>query len=467
MFIHALRLHNFRNYTQLTLEGMAKTVVLFGTNGAGKTNVLEAISLLSAGRGLKGAKLSSLQRGDTEQPASPHSPLSSANTAPWVVSADITGLQDTCQLATGGDSALAAANTNTDKDSDTDDSEDSGTSRSKSEKRIFRIDQKPIRSARDFADYVRVLWLIPRMDRTLAEGTTARRSFLDTLTAHLYPDHNEYLNTYERVMRERSQLLKQRRDLAHPHWIDVLEKAMARTGIAIAAARVDYINRLTGQLESGLEAFLEKRGLKITEWYTHFPRPDLECIGLLESSLIHQTSLTLEESFCNTLRDSRERDRIVGGASCGTHRSDLSVTHRQKGLTAEDCSTGEQKALLLGIMMAHCALLTTELGEGPILLLDEVVAHLDENRRTLLLQALECLDGQVWLTGVDWQSFASLSDKAAFFEVSDATVKPFMRPNITQNVELDSEETAVKTLQGINNNKLLSEVYASAKAAVA
>ncbi len=366
-----LKLHNFRSYDDVALGGLsAGLVVLYGANGAGKTNILEAISLLSPGRGVRGAKTSDVQR------------IGSSD--PWAVAAQLQTKYEAVRLGTGLDPA----------------------SKEGSERRIVRIDGQTVRSQSSLAKYLSCIWLTPQMDRLFLDSSRERRKFLDRLVFSFDPGHSGRVTRYENALSQRSKLLKEgMRDEA---WLSGLEKQMAETGIAIAAARLDFVQRLQVACNAAD--------------HVYFPLARLGVCGNLEGLLSNAPALEVEGAFLQQLSESRERDAIVGGALHGPHKSDLSVVYSEKGMPAEQCSTGEQKALLVGIVLAHARLINAERGFPPIILLDEIAAHLDEGRRNVLYDILQDLGGQVWLTGADRSLFDSIKGQDQFYEVNDGRI---------------------------------------------
>lgn len=365
-FVSSLKLHNFRCYRCAALEGVSSgLIVLHGSNGAGKTNVLEAVSFLSPGRGLRGAKIMEVQCQNEG--------------APWAVAAALETSYGQVQLGTGLDAAT--------------------------EKRVIRINGENARGQNALAEHVACVWLTPQMDRLFLDSASERRRFLDRLIFAFDPGHSGRVTRYENAMRQRSKLLQEGGDAS---WIEGLEAQMAETGCAIAAARLEFAERLQAACHRS-----------DTE---HFPLATLSVRGTIEELLEKSSALEAEEMFSYALRQSRERDGITGGAASGPHKSDLVVRYAAKNMAADQCSTGEQKALLIGIVMAHSALIKAERGVAPILLLDEVAAHLDETRRSALYDLLEGLGGQVWLTGTDANLFTAVEGRAQFFEVRDGAI---------------------------------------------
>ena len=374
VWVQKLQLMNFRCYEGARLDNLSSgPVVLYGANGAGKTNILEAVSLLSPGRGLRGAKISEIQKIG-----------SSRETQPWAISSVVETSYGPVRVGTGAEA---------DK-----------------ERRQVRINGEAAKGQRLLAEYLACVWLTPQMDRLFMEGASARRRFLDRLIFAFDVSHAGRLTRYDNAMSQRSKILK---EYAHPDpaWLQGLEANMAETGVAIAAARLDFMQRLQ-------EACDQAGG----EIEAHFPRAQLSCIGTIEEQLMQLPAIEVEELFKYQLRQSRERDAVTGGAATGPHRGDLSVTYAAKKMPASQCSTGEQKALLIGIILAHSRLIAAEKGSPPLLLLDEIAAHLDENRRRVLYDLLLSLGSQVWMTGTDKTLFNALGNQAQRFEIRNAAI---------------------------------------------
>ena len=370
-----LVLTDFRNYrsTRLDLDAGPRglPVVLTGPNGAGKTNLLEAVSFLSPGRGLRRARL-----GEIDRRPSAIEPGSSG----WAVAATIAIGQCPVRIGTGREPYGG-------------------------ERRVIRIDGEPARNQAALAECLGVLWLTPQMDRLFVEGPGARRRFLDRLVLGLDPAHAARVAAYEQAMRERARLLRD--GPSDPAWLSALEDVMAQQGVAVAAGRRDAIERLD-------QVCAEADGV--------FPRARLQLIGVVEDWLGRMPALETEETFEAALAANRGADAAAGGAVLGPHRSDLAVTYADKGIAAENASTGEQKALLIAIVLAQAALQRASRGEPPVLLLDEVAAHLDEARRAALFEALAGLESQTWITGTDAALFAPLHGRARFLSVADGTL---------------------------------------------
>ncbi|WP_374299756.1 DNA replication/repair protein RecF [Ferrovibrio sp.] len=372
----SLSLRDFRNYAELHLRLSGQPVVLTGPNGAGKTNILEALSFFSPGRGLRRARLSDVSRASA-QPAR----------RCWAAHADLVSAIGPVAIGTGlaevaGDEEMA-------------------------ERRIVRINGEPAASANGLAEYLDVVWLTPQMDRLFVEGLSTRRRFMDRLVYGLDGGHARQVAAFERAMRERNRLLKSGgADLA---WLAALESQMAEHGVAVAAARREAL----GRIEAGMALATGP-----------FPRARLAAQGVIEAWLADMPALAAEEKYRATLAERRGIDREAGAATEGPHRSDMAVWHAEKDQPAAQCSTGEQKALLIAITLANARLIRARRQMAPLMLLDEISAHLDARRRAALYEELLALGGQVWLTGTDDDLFAGLAGQAEFFTVADGVVTP-------------------------------------------
>ncbi len=362
-----LRLTDFRCYSALNLDidPARPFVALSGANGAGKTNVLEAVSYLAPGRGLRGAALADITRRSATH---------------WAVASVITDRDGgTTKIGTGLDPAASA-------------------------RRAVRIDGVPQSGTHSLGDYVALLWLTPQMDRLFLEGPSGRRKFLDRMVLALTPDHSSQIAAYERAMREHNRLLADgyRGDL--DPWLTGLETQMAAHGVAIAAARLEALAALQSQLAAHTASA--------------FPQPDIALDGSLEAALHGGVAASdLEHDYRAHLEAARPYD--LGRTREGVHKSDLMVRYSAKDMPAEQCSTGEQKALLISLVLAQAEVIAARRG-APILLLDEVAAHLDGGRRDALFDRLMRTGAQVWLTGTDDQIFAAVHDRATRFAVDPA-----------------------------------------------
>lgn len=367
--VQQLKLSNYRNYRTFSVNFSGKHVVFTGHNGAGKTNLLEAISLLSPGRGLRRSTYGDLI-------------CANADNNSFVVFAKLySALFDEVDIGTTCDNA------------------DGG--------RKVRINGTST-SADRLTDYCRISWLIPAMDGLFTGSASDRRRFLDRMVLSIDPSHGRRVLDFEKVMRSRNRLLLDGN--TNNGWFDALETQMAELATAIAAARIDVIRLLDGGKEN--------------DSHDVFPHPILVIEGLLEQALINQSAIDVEEYYRQKLHDGRPLDRAAGRTLEGPHRSDMKVFYAQKNMPAALCSTGEQKSLLMGLILAHAKITAQISGMAPILLLDEMAAHLDEQRRVALFNILDALGGQSFMTGTDRQLFSALDDRAEFFEISDGALRP-------------------------------------------
>lgn len=377
--LRRIALSDFRCYRRAEIAVPAKPVVLFGPNGAGKTNLLEAISLLAPGRGLRRARIGEIER---------RLPLGDAQGPGWAVFATLDTPAGERAIGTGRDPDRVPGDEAADR-------------------RVVRIDGAPAKGQAALADLVHLLWLTPEMDRLFADGASERRRFLDRIVLGFVPDHARNLAGYEQAMRERNRLLKDgRRDET---WLGALEQTMAETGVAVAAARRQVVGRLAIAAESALGPF---------------PVPDLALAGETEAELGAGPALAAEEALRRRLAAARGADAEAGRALSGPHKSDLAVGHRAKAMPAALCSTGEQKALLVALVLAAARLLKLQRGAAPLLLLDEIAAHLDAERRAALFDEIAALGAQAWMTGTDAGLFAALGGRAAFFAVGEGALHP-------------------------------------------
>jgi DNA replication and repair protein RecF len=373
--IRQLTLKNFRNYADLRLDVEHSAVVLTGANGAGKTNLLEAISLLAPGRGLRSAAFEELVR---------HGSASG-----WAVAAKILFSAELVSLGTayGG----------------------GPPSREPSRTRRTVIDGLPQKSSGSLSRYVRILWLTPPMDRIFSGPASDRRRLMDRLTAAIDPDHSARVSNFEKLLRERHRLLS--RAGSDPSWLSSLEHRMAEEAVALAAGRLSALDALTAEMR-------EREG-------TTFPWVRLALDGALECDLQSMPAVQVEDRYRTMLADSRALDRTTGRTAAGPHRTDIRVVHGPKAMDAVNCSTGEQKAMLISIILAHAKAMKNTLGGMlPILLLDEVVAHLDADRREGLFNELRGLGAQCWLTGTDRALFHGMDQLTIFYAVNEGALAP-------------------------------------------
>lgn len=371
-----LSLSNFRNYDAVTLELPACPLVFVGENGSGKTNLLEAVSYLAPGQGLRRAKLADVSRFDQDQG--------------WAVAAQVCVASGEVDIGTG----LRGAKF-----------EGGDVDESVPDKRIVRIDGKPATGPAVLADYARMVWLTPQMDGLFTDASSSRRRFLDRLVLVVDPGHGARVQAYERAMRQRNRLLRDGRP--DGTWLSALEARMAETGVAIAAARRALIENLQVAVERNM---------------TPFPIADIAVRGFCEDALEVDPAVEVEAKLQQTFFDNRSLDQAAGRTTSGPHLSDLDVLHRPKQVPAALCSTGEQKALLVAIVLGQARLLAMRHGLLPILLLDEIAAHLDEERRSALFNELSTMGMQAWMTGTDAALFAPLVGEAAFFQVCGGNI---------------------------------------------
>jgi DNA replication and repair protein RecF len=280
--------------------------------------------------------------------------------------------------------------------------------------RQCRIDREPVTSAAAFADHLRVVWLTPAMDQLFAGPASERRRFLDRLVLAVDAEHSGRVNALERALRSRNRLLEDPRP--DPHWLDAIEHETAELGVAVAALRAETIRRLQGALAARKD--------------DAFPSAEIALDGWIERLVIEHPAGAIEDRYRTVLKDNRAKDAAAGRTTDGPHLTDLAVIYAPKNISAADASTGEQKALLIGLVLAHAGLVAEMTGSSPLLLLDEVVAHLDPARRSALYNALERLGTQVWITGADAAAFAEIENRAEVFEISPGLVRPRPRRKI-------------------------------------
>ena len=368
--IRRLTLSNVRSYHAASLDVGGNLVVLVGPNGAGKTNLIEAISFLVPGRGLRRATFEEVAFAEGD--------------GSWAVSAEIEGMLGLATLGTGieppveGETAV----------------------------RKCRVDREPVASAAAFADHLRVVWLTPAMDQLFAGPGSERRRFLDRLALAVDAEHSSRVSALERSLRSRNRLLEEARP--DPHWLDAVEHETAELAVAVAALRAETVRRLQAALAARKD--------------DAFPSAEIALDGWMEQLLPEHPAVEIEDRYRAVLRDNRARDAAAGRTLDGPHLTDLTVVYPPKNISAADASTGEQKALLIGLVLAHAGLIAEMTGFAPLLLLDEVVAHLDPDRRAALYDALERLGAQVWMTGADPAAFAEIAGRAELFAVSPGRV---------------------------------------------
>lgn len=366
--VRRLTLTRFRSYVGLHLDLGPGPVVLTGPNGAGKTNLIEAISLLTPGRGLRRARLDEL--------------ANSAGDGSWAVAVRLEGARGEARLGTGLDAPIGSG------------------------PRRCRVDHQPAGSANAFLDHLKVVWLTPEMDGLFTGPPSERRRFLDRLVLAVDEAHGSRVNALERALRSRNRLLEEDGDT---RVLSAVEHELAELAVAVSAARLETIGRLSAQIAAGLDGG------------SPFPFACLTLDGGIERALLEHPALEVEDSYRMRLREARARDRTAGRTLDGPHLCDLVVSHGPKGLAAARCSTGEQKSLLIGLTLSHARLVGAMQGFAPVVLLDDVAAYLDGARRAGLFEALARLNAQVFMTGADPSAFAALSG-AQHFRVEDGTV---------------------------------------------
>ncbi len=370
--VRRLVLGDFRSYPALDLRLDANMIALTGDNGAGKTNLLEALSFLTPGRGLRRADLADC--------------ANDRGAGGWTVSVEIDHDGFSTQLGAGLDPPQPGA----------------------PQSRRYRIDRAPVSSIQGFAAHVRVVWLTPAMDGLFNGPAGERRRFLDRLVLAVDSDHGTRVNAMERALRNRNRLLEDNvRDLV---WLDSAEREVAELAIAVAAARRETVTRLAGLIAATRDEA------------TAFPWADVSLSGVVEDMIADCPAIEAEDRYRAILRDNRARDAAAGRTLVGPQASDLVVRHGPKQTDAARSSTGEQKALLVGLVLAHARLVAEMSGIAPLVLLDEIAAHFDPSRRSALYDSLERLGGQVWMTGADAPAFDDLAGRASIFRVTAGCV---------------------------------------------
>ncbi|MFN3746843.1 MAG: DNA replication/repair protein RecF [Hyphomicrobiaceae bacterium] len=365
VWIERLALTDFRNHAHLSLTFDARPVVLTGPNGAGKTNLIEAISLLAPGQGLRRA---------------PYPEIARRGADAWAVAARVHTPSGPVDIGTGLTGVSTASNRTG---------------------RMVRLDGEPQSGSGVLAEHVEMVWLTPAMDGLFTGAGSDRRRFLDRMILCFDPGYRTRVNHFERAMAQRNRLLEE--GVRENARLEGLEIVMAETGVAIAAARAQTVAALASMMDA------RRRRAAASA----FPWAQLQLDGELEAALAVRPAVEVEDAYARTLASVRERDRAAGRALDGPHRSDLIVGHGPKNAPARQCSTGEQKALLVGLILAHAELMAERRrGAAPILLLDEIAAHLDAARRAALFDEIVAIGTQAWMTGTDREAFAALGERA-------------------------------------------------------
>lgn len=370
--VRRIMMRDFRSYTALDLRLEGRMIALCGENGAGKTNLLEALSLFAPGRGLRRAELSECARTDAS--------------GGFALSLHIEDGDEERQLGAAYEAQASGA----------------------PPERRSRIDRAPVASTRDFSDHIRIVWLTPTMDGLFHGAASDRRRFLDRLVLAIDPSHGARVGQFERALRGRNKLLEDSQ--CDPAWLDAIEHEAAQLALAVAAARLDCVARLDALI-------MQKH-----EDASPFPWASVALTGEVETLAGQMPAVQAEDHYRKRLHANRRLDAAAGRTLIGPHLSDLKVEHGPKRLPAAQCSTGEQKALLVGVVLAHARLVAAMSGIAPLALLDEIAAHFDPRRRAALYDALERLGGQVFMTGADPAAFAGLEGRAQFCEVTPGRV---------------------------------------------
>lgn len=376
-FVRRLKLTDFRCYAEVTVETDGRPVVLVGENGAGKTNLLEALSYLVPGRGLRGAKLSEVARVGAAQTV--------AASGNWAIAARVENEDGMVDVGTGLQPTEPGGR----------------------EKRLIRIDGKPERGQAALGTVLSAVWLTPAMDRLFLEGASGRRRFVDRIVIGVDPEHAGAVAAYEQSLRNRNRLLRD--GSFDATWMDAVEESMSRHGVAVAARRREAVSALGRFAVDGRDPF---------------PSLEVGMSGDVEAWLASGPALAAEDQMRQQLAEARYSDSASGNTSIGPHRSDFIVRDARSGMAAAQCSTGEQKAMLITLILAAARMLAFQTGRKPLVLLDEITAHLDDRRRAALFEMLVDLGCQSWMTGTDPILFSPLGARAQHFSVRDASIEP-------------------------------------------
>ena len=352
--IKSLKLINFRSHSDFSLSLSGKPLAIIGDNGAGKTNILEAISLLSPGRGIRNSKFSEMVKDD--------------NSMPWGVNFNILSNGKNYEVSSG--------------------------LRDNQKGRDIKINSKKVSGSSALPEIILLSWLTPSMDQIFNETPSYRRRFIDRLCAVYEKNHTKNIKIYEKLMAERNSSFKSK--VLDNVWLDALENQMSDVSIAIAETRLTFISDLNKVLETNLDPV--------------WPRAHLEIYGFVENLVSSWNSGKAREMLCNEFKNNRERDFCSKRTNEGVHRSDLLVNEKNKKIEAKKCSTGEQKSLLMGIILSHLELVSSFKSRYPVLLLDEVLAHFDKIRRKSFFKQIQEIGSQIIMTGTDISVFEELED---------------------------------------------------------
>lgn len=366
--VQSLKLNNFRSYETLDCTFRGCSVVLLGSNGSGKTNILESLSLLSPGRGLRRAPFEQFR--NFKGPAE------------WGINAKVLSNNSSYKISTGVPAGRIKG-------------------------REVRINDKKVFASKSLPEIISVSWLTPSMDQIFVESPSSRRKFLDTMCSSLFNNHASLIKSYEKLMRERNILLQENKfDI---DWLDTLETQMSQDGVNIGLNRLNLITGLNTRLDNDENPVWPKAFLKIE--------------GIIEDKLSSNDCESVKDFFRERLFDNRKKDFFSGRTTFGIHKSDLLVSDRNKGIYANQCSTGEQKSLLIGLILTHLNLVANRSNRYPILLLDEVVAHLDQLRRAALFEQIIETKAQVFMTGTEIDLFSGIKDFSEIFSVGMGRLK--------------------------------------------
>jgi len=380
--VKRLTLTDFRNYAYLRLNTQLNPIIITGENGSGKTNILEAISFLTPGRGLRSARLADIKRISPAVVSNDYVPMQTA----WAVSSTVCTNDEEVEIGTGIESGFKEIDDET----------------RSYDRRIVKIDGQKITSQSELGRYISAIWLTPQMDRLFRGGSQPRRSFLDRLVYAFDIEHAKRTSNFEHLYKEWFQLIKSGK--TDGHWLASIEEEMAGIGVAIAAARREQIARLN--------TFIQKEPDDV------FPNVELSLEGTIEQMLDSKPAIDVEDYYIGSLQKQR-KNVLYSEFVDGVNRTDFKVLYKKKRMPAELCSTGEQKSLLISIILAQTKCQTLDKGFPPVLLLDEVVAHLDDVKREALLEKIRDLNVQAWITSTDPTLFESMRDCAQFFEIKN------------------------------------------------